>query len=345
VFIPLVVLAPLGCAVRAVEPDASGSTSTDEVTGSSAETTDGIEEEGTHEEGGRADTDGTADSDSTGPDRDGDADLMFFDGLVSEPYLYWNLGNGSFADPVSMPYTGRPDVAPIQLDDHNADELFVPNWHSEEGNVVQVAATLETVTTLALPACYTANSATGDLNGDGLDDLVATGDCNSPSDYLPLATYHNTGGDTLELSQEPYWQVGDSLSGSDVLLLDVDHDDDLDVVAATSETLVLAVNLGDGTFAEAPGLIPFESTVHQRIVPVDAGGGTVGLVIETHVGFPVELTASLVVPNDTWDSATISGLDLQGSVVDGTDFDNDGRTDLAVLLGADGHLGIWVSGD
>ena len=91
-------------------------------------------------------------------------------------------------------------------------------------------------------------------------------------------------------------------------------------------------------------MISFESTSRQRLIPIDAGAGRLGLVIETQDDVSSGLLAWLVAPNEAWDSAVLSELDLQGAVVDGTDFDNDGRTDIAVLLGNDGHLGIWVSG-
>jgi hypothetical protein len=59
----------------------------------------------------------------------------------------------------------------------------------------------------------------------------------------------------------------------------------------------------------------------------------------------LQLQPALVVPDAAWASSTTHSLDLQGRVAGSADFDGDGLTDVAVLVGEDpAVLGLWLSG-
>lgn len=95
-----------------------------------------------------------------------------------------------------------------------------------------------------------------------------------------------------------------------------DADGDLDVVTAAELGIFVLENLGEGVLADPPVMVT---------VPSDP--------------------PALVVLDPTFTSSTTEMLELQGRVAGAADVDEDGRPDVAVILG-DGTspVALWLSG-
>ena len=116
--------------------------------------------------------------------------------------------------------------------------------------------------------------ASGDLNGDGLNDVVIGGAKNQPMHVL-FATATNG----YELQKQEVWNTDAASEDLDIALFDADNDDDLDIYVCSggnefSNTSFplrdrLYLNNGDGQFTKSDQILPTQSLLSTSAV--DAG--------------------------------------------------------------------------
>jgi len=109
--------------------------------------------------------------------------------------------------------------------------------------------------TYVTPLTTISQARLGDLDGDGLDDLIGAGP--------PLFVARNSG--TSFLAARP---VSDC-TGS-IQVVDVDGDGDLDVAAACPDAAAIMLNDGAGNFTEHR--LPVFGLVHQHLSDLDGDG-------------------------------------------------------------------------
>ncbi|MCA9706859.1 MAG: VCBS repeat-containing protein [Myxococcales bacterium] len=251
-------------------------------------------------------------------DADGNLDAaVFSSGYADDFSVLLGDGTGHFPSTVTSPIAGffGFGALPMRYDADDALDVFVPLGHSE-GAMVAVAegdGSFAPGPHVDVAACYLTSTAVGDVDGDGLDDVIGVGSCNATPRFLPLMIYRHDGG-SFALSQTITGESGPVIEGGGVLLLDVDDDGDLDIVTPTLLGVYVVHNLGDGTFEDPPAVLPHELEEHTRwMVPVELDdAGTLGLVLEQRLA--AGYSAGLVIPDPTWTSATTEPLDLQGRV-------------------------------
>lgn len=227
-------------------------------------------------------------------------------------------------------------VAVLDVDGDGLDDLLMPQGHSQ-GVTVELADGAGGFTTgvnLSFPACYVSNSTAADMDADGFVDAVVTGSCNAVPEMLPLVVYEGDG-DTLAVG--PTFFAGPGvLEGGDVVAVDLDGDDDLDVVTGAYPN-GLAVLRSDAGVLAAPEARPlaWEPTAATLLPMQLEAGAAIAFLAQDRDG-----SAAVIEQSDTGDWIA-TPVELGGSAVGAADFDEDGRTDLAVL--ADGELTVWFS--
>ncbi len=284
-------------------------------------------------------------------DGDGATDLAAVHGYADNSFaIARGDGAGGFADPQSIPIDGffGFGATAMRYDADDAADLFVPLGHSQGSKVARATAGggFESLAPVAPVSCYVSATAAADLDGDGLDEVVATGSCNAIPGGLPLAIYRH-GSDGFVLDQTMIGEQGPVFEGADLAVVDADGDGDLDAVTPTTLGLYVIEGDGDGGLQAPPQLWPhaYEPFV-RRLVPLTrATDGAAMFVLADGGG---DGAAGLVEP-DPSPSLTTTEIDLRGRVVGAADFDGDDRPDVVVLHGQEndgelvGHVGIWLS--
>lgn len=138
------------------------------------------------------------------------------------------------------------------------------------------------------------------------------------------------------------------LEGCELALTDVDADGDLDVVTAAALGIFVLENVGGGVLADPPVMVPHTYPGYtQRVIPLeldDAPGRAYLLASPYYENVPSDPPA-LVVLDAAFTSSTTEMLELQGRVAGAADVDEDGKPDVAVILGGGtSPVALWLSG-
>jgi hypothetical protein len=288
---------------------------------------------------------------------DGNADVAAFDPYSANRFrIAFGLGTGAFEPAVQLDIEGffGFGVLPMRYDDDDVADLFVPSGHSEANVVYRATGDggFEEVATVASPGCYNSATGFGDLDGDGLDEVIATGSCNQVPQGLPVAVYRH-GPEGFAITQQFIGVDGAVSEGGDVVVVDADGDGNLDVVTPTALGLYVLRGDGDGALEE-PVVWPhsyggegeWPGSV-RRVVPAtrDDDGATMFVLAERDATGP----AAIVEPAGPG-VLDATPIDLQGRVLDAGDFDGDGAPDVVVLTGEEnegvlqGGVAVWLSG-
>lgn len=184
-----------------------------------------------------------------------------------------------------------------------------------------------------------------DLDGDGWDDLVATGTGNSIPEFLALATYF--GGPSGLVQGQSFTEVGDGIvEGGNLVAVDYDGDGGRDIVVPTVNGLSVLSVAEDGALSD-PVLHPHGLEWWPQFVAaieLEAGDTSPSFVLSRrHLPAfrePWTHLSALLQPDQA-----AAELDLQGRVVASGDLDGDERNDLVVVEGGElqGEVGIWLS--
>ncbi|EDQ86476.1 uncharacterized protein MONBRDRAFT_33753 [Monosiga brevicollis MX1] len=160
-------------------------------------------------------------------DQDQHLDVLVAGGSNNTVAWFANRGDGTFAAPSFLPVTNAACVVAVDVDGNGALDVVVGSssigarWFPNHGNG-----------SFASPIAITANSAvqqlaTGDLDADGHEDLALL-----LPDEEAVVWYRNLGNGSFAATPRT---ITDGLyEGTDLLLVDVNADDHLDVVVASS---------------------------------------------------------------------------------------------------------------
>lgn len=279
-------------------------------------------------------------------------DVALFDEYYDDAFtLLLNDGRGRLGAPQTEQIEGFFGFGAIPLRDDldGDDDLFIPGGWGEGGGVAvaQGGGTFTQGATVPAPGCYFSNTAVTDFDGDGLDEVIGTGSCNSTPEFLPLMVYRHVDG-VLTEDQSIISDLAPLLEGCELALTDVDADGDLDVVTAAELGIFVLENEGGGVLADPPVMVPHTYPGYtRRVIPLglDDAPGRAFLLASPHYETVPSDPPALVMLDAALASSTTELLELQGRVAGAADVDEDGRPDVAVILG-DGTspLALWLSG-
>lgn len=284
-------------------------------------------------------------------DNDGDVDVIaqhsFF---ISRATLSLSDGNGLLAAPVEIAQFGGVSAftSPSRLElydidgDGNLDLLALPMsvWLGDGKGQFAPPLPIDWQSFMDQP--LTAGS--GDINGDGLLDLVVFGLSNTPggSVVAPQAYAGQGDGTFVPLPSQPIL-AGVGLVQFD--LFDFDHNGTLDIVGSNlaQGTVVALRGLGDGSFLPTTNLLLLPPTAGLPTTFADLNAdGWVDVIVGSELNpqlwvglggptgdFSLMPSVPLPMPVDTSPTALVTG-----------DFDGDGHLDVATSTFGVG--GVWV---
>jgi hypothetical protein len=288
-------------------------------------------------------------------DHDNDIDVTVIARSSMEACVYLASGTAGFGQPAATPLVD-PTLAPVSSSetefvdiDRDGDLDFVTGYSANfvqrygftvrRRNANGTLAPIEDYLTPLFPG----NLAVGDLSGDGYPDIVWTETffgTGSPALRLKLNDGTGASGATRTIGSQP--RGGDE---SDLALLDIDRDGDLDIVTTGSLASVLVFrNLGGGNFAA-----PLTHTVSNPVSAIAGGDfdrdGDIDLA--TNSGTQGYFEVSLNNGNGTFGAAftETSGRGVKAIAV--ADVNRDGIPDLCggYALDGDGATVLFGRGD
>lgn len=261
--------------------------------------------------------------------RDGKLDLLLLENLTHLVFLAGN-GDGTFASPVSSPAAIGPTFAVADLTGDDVDDV-VAFYYSDTGFGVvlfpgNLAGTFAGTTKIPLPAPPGA-IATGDLDGDGANDIVAA--------YNPANLALLFGNDDGTFDPVVFMANGDSQAFT-IHLADLENDGDLDIVSQNDfGRLAVHRNRGGRTFDPATIYTvtePYTSLhhhIHSTLTDV-TGDGEPDLLVATSNNALATLRG---LGDGTFDYPRFelfSGSSSTMAPIGTTDFDGDGRVDVII---------------
>ncbi len=259
--------------------------------------------------------------------------------------IYANNGSGSFSNVSAAAVGGYlGNLRQVAVGDVNGDGL--PDIYAPQGDgsapvlfMNQGSLVFADQAATRLPATYPAGAAArmGDVDNDGDLDIVA-GDGYADSGPPFARLYLNDGGGVFS---EAIGSLPASISGidvSDIELVDVDRDFDLDLVLSAHSGGIGAHWLNDGTGAFSAGgslAPPASGSFHYNVTPCDVDGdGDLDLWFDNIGG---GLTEQLQINDGSGSFSDETALRVTGNPatddngVACADVDNDGDLDAVVI--------------
>jgi hypothetical protein len=270
-------------------------------------------------------------------DFNGDGNLDLSLGQISfvvSPTLVFGDGRGNFSAPLNVP-TGSKDVADFNHDVHS-DMAVVPSCFTDCQVTVSLGQTTNTFITqqTTLLGINHANiTAIGDLNGDGIADLVTTGD-GVLEVWLGKGDGTFTQGVRVDISS--FIGSGTGPGTGSAAIVDLDGDGRNDVVLAprsfttslffpAPQAFMVFYALGNGTF-EPPVLVPLSHYYFNLTVADLNRDGRPDLIFNDQAGIAVVM--NLGGRKFDAESHYIAGPAIATLVA--ADVDGDGFPDLVV---------------
>jgi hypothetical protein len=281
-------------------------------------------------------------------DIDGDGDLDTMHAAGQGDTIKWFASDGGIppgwtARTVGVTAAGLEQAALVDLDrDGDLDVLAAAGggdavqWFESGGGAVPTW-TIRTISTSQDGPLY---AVSGDLDGDGDLDVVA-----SSQNDKKVSWYRNDGGAPLAFTEFVISVSGGSAFRRGLAIADIDHDGDMDIVAAVPN---LGVHWYKNDGAATPGWTElvisdaFGLTSNVGVADIN-GDGDLDVVASEYTGTRVGWFENDGNPNPGWTLRAINtGTNLWGAV-SARDMDDDGDVDLVATAGANAFA--WFVND
>lgn len=280
---------------------------------------------------------------------DGTLDLLESNGITTST-VSLGRGDGTFQTSEIYDYTTVNQADNIVTADFNGDG-FPDIAQSVNGTSVngKIGINLGSshgvlgATSYAVASTCTANYvvwvATGDVNGDGKADLVATLNGNSGTGCQNNTVAVLTGKGTGKFNSAKYYPTGSTAQEEVVYLVDVNGDGKLDIVTGNADgTISVLLNKGNGTY-NAGTLITSMASISplpNYLTFADFNGdGKMDIAVSTNNS----VTAVYVLPgngNGTFGTPIQTSTPYYPNSLVSADFNKDGKADLLVTTTANG---------
>jgi len=243
------------------------------------------------------------------------------------------LGDGTFATPDTYATEDRPEQ--VVLDDLNGDGILdaVTTHYGYPDRIISVLlggadGTFAQQQTTYAVGRYLSSIATGDLNGDGVSDIVTT---DSYDDTVSVLFGNGDG----TFAGQTTFAVGDNPTA--FALGDLDEDGDLDIAIGTQSGICVLLNSGEGTFDDMTEY-PAGSGIGSVVLDDLNMDGILDIVTANE--YSNDVSVLLGNGDGTFaQQATYMVGDMPESLASG-DLNGDGNPDLATVSSADGTLSL-----
>ncbi len=215
--------------------------------------------------------------------RDGVGDAIVADRSNATVSVLAGAPGGTFGPPTATAVGTLPEA--VAVGDFNGDghpDVATANYSGT------ISVALNTGSALAASTSFGANAATfddmdrvsdlvvGDFNGDGRDDLAASGSSGSGTPSGRLLVAFSAADGSFPAADVTTYDIGSNRSGWSIAAGDVDEDGKLDLITANfgRQDLTYFRNQGAGTFTDTPtlALTAGSATAAVELADVDGDG-------------------------------------------------------------------------
>ena len=278
---------------------------------------------------------------------DGEVVLGRSDGTFQTNAAYgWN-DNGYGYNLVTADFNGDgyPDVA---YSGARSSNLTQPGFEVRLGSSNGVLGA-PTFVPVAPTGCggWTEWIATGDVNGDGKADIVATvynsSNSGCPNNQVAVLTGKGNG----KFNNPVYYSTGSTAQSYDVFLQDVNGDGKPDIVISNSDgTISVLLNKGNGKFGKAivtTSITQYSPYLNSLAFGDFNGDGKLDVAVATYWNTS-DVYVLLGNGNGTFQAPIIVTAPAYTYALASGDFNNDGKLDLLVTLEGDTGCTGWNGG-
>jgi hypothetical protein len=187
--------------------------------------------------------------------------------------------------------------------------------------------------------------ATGDVNGDGKPDIVATIGNNSQYNQVAVLISKGAG----KFGAPVYYSTGSTAQAYDVFLVDVNGDGKLDIVVSNQDgTISVLLNKGNGTFGTAnliTSLTSYNPHLNSLAFGDFNGDGKIDIAVGNYGSDQSQSAVYVLLGNGdgTFQApiATALGQYAYSDTLAAGDFNKDGKLDLLVTIAGNTNAGCY----
>jgi hypothetical protein len=268
---------------------------------------------------------------------DGKPDLAVSNWTDNTVSILTGTGGGAFSPKVDYPVEIQPStLAAGDFDGDGHPDLTVASWPGSTPDVLTVLRNRGDGTFVHLATYEVAEDprslATGDLDGDGRDELAVAGWGSSP---VAVSSWGSGGAVTRQ-------SIGENANS--VVMGDLNGDGHRDLAWSTGRGVKVALNRGDGTFAPAAdydaGPVTMCPSVALTMADVNGDGDSDLLVLNDDC----EVVTVIANRGDgTFTAPTVYEMEGYPYLPVTGDLNGDGRADLVVLISGFNYVTVLLS--